>query len=80
VTKVAANPGFAINLCDEEGDAFAEGVFLFFGDTIIKVAESKEDFEQFVLHLRKMSFQINRGIFNMPRIGFYGHTNQIGSL
>ena len=52
-------PGFTINLCDEDGDAFMEGIFLFFGDTIIKAADNKEEFQKFLEHLQLVKQQID---------------------
>jgi hypothetical protein len=53
-------PGFTINLHDNDGDSFSDGVFLFFGNgAIIKVADSKEEFEKFLEHLKLIGEQLD---------------------
>jgi hypothetical protein len=51
-------PGYTINLYDSDGDSYMEGIFLFFGDTIIEVADSKEEFDKFLDHLQVVRSQI----------------------
>ena len=55
---MTATPTYAINLFDADGDVTREGIFLFFGDTIIKVAESKEDFAKFLAHISCINEEI----------------------
>lgn len=53
-------PGFVINLYDNDGDSFSDGIFLFFGnEVVIKVADSKEEFEKFLEHLKLIGEQYN---------------------
>lgn len=51
-------PGYTIDLHDSDGDSYMGGIFLFFGDTIIKVADSKEEFDKFLEHLQVVRSQI----------------------
>lgn len=55
---MSAKPTFAINLFDADGDVIEKGVFLFFDTTIIKVAESKEDFEAFLNHITQVNKEL----------------------
>ena len=51
-------PGYTINSHDDDGDSYMDGIFLFFGETIIKVADSKEGFDKFIEHLQVVRSQI----------------------
>jgi hypothetical protein len=51
-------PTFSINIHDRDGDIMDEGVFLYFGDAMIKVADDKEEFAKFVDYLKKIDDEI----------------------
>ena len=51
-------PTFSINRHDRDGDVFDEGVFLHFGDTSVKVADSIADFKSFKIHISSMEQEI----------------------
>ena len=51
-------PTFSVNLHDRDGDIFCEGIYLHYGDTIIKVATSLRGFEAHAKHLFNMIDEI----------------------
>jgi hypothetical protein len=51
-------PTFSINIHDRNGDIMDDGIFLYFGDAMIKVADDKDEFAAFVNHLKKIEDEI----------------------
>ena len=49
---------FSINRYDKDGDCFEKGVFLHFGKTTIKAADSIKEFSEIVDHFREMVNEI----------------------
>ena len=49
---------FSINDYDRDGDIFEEGIFLHFGVTRVKVADSLNEFAAFIEHLNKIYTEI----------------------
>lgn len=52
------NIAFSVNDYDRDGDATDEGIFLHFGGTRVKAAESIEDFRTIVQHMEAMVREI----------------------
>ena len=50
---------FSVNTYDNEGDEVDNGVFLHFGDTMLKVADDPDDYDRFVEKLGGMSKEIH---------------------
>jgi hypothetical protein len=48
------HPNFTVDLCDHDGDAYSEGIFLHYGDTVIKVADTLNGFKAHAEHLLGM--------------------------
>ena len=44
-------PMFSVNLHDAHGDVYSEGIFLHYGDTTIKVADTLKGFRAHADHL-----------------------------
>ena len=55
-------PTFSINLYDRDGDAYCEGIYLHYGDTIIKVASSLRGFQAHANHLVNMADEIKENL------------------
>jgi hypothetical protein len=53
-----AKPTFSLGIYDSDGDVVEGGVYLWFGDMCIKVADSVEDYLGFVEHLRAIGNEI----------------------
>ena len=47
-------PNFTKDLCGSDGDAYSEGIFLHYGDTVIKVADTLKGFVAHAEHLISM--------------------------
>ena len=52
------NIGFSVNEYDSDGDATDKGVFLHFGETRVKAADSIDDFRSIVQHMNAMVREI----------------------
>ena len=55
-------PTFSINLHDRDGDPYCEGIYLHYGDTVIKVASSLRGFAAHAAHLIKMTTEIKENL------------------
>lgn len=53
-----AKPTFSVNDFDFEGDVVEKGIYLHFGDTRIKVADSGADFGAFIENLKVLRKEI----------------------
>jgi hypothetical protein len=51
-------PNFTVNLCGNDGDAYSTGIFLHYGDTVIKVADTIKGFKAHTKHLVTMVDEI----------------------
>lgn len=51
-------PIFSVNQYDSDGDIVEEGIWLHFGDTIVKVAIDVDDYQGFIDHLKCMKREI----------------------
>ena len=49
---------FSVNEYDRDGDVTDKGVFLHFGETRVKAADSIEDFRSIVQHMKAMVSEI----------------------
>lgn len=49
---------FTINQYDYEGDCFDKGIFLHFGPASVKVADTFEEFEDFIKQLENMKTEM----------------------
>ncbi len=49
---------FSVNEYDRDGDVTDEGVFLHFGETRVKAADSIDDFRSIVQHMKDMVSEI----------------------
>jgi hypothetical protein len=49
---------FSINRYDKDGNVFEEGVFLNFGETSVKAANSIEEFKSILFHFQAMIVEI----------------------
>ena len=49
---------FSVNEYDSDGDATDKGVFLHFGETRVKAADSIDDFRSIVQHMKAMVSEI----------------------
>ena len=58
-TQDAAHPSFSVNLYDRDGDMYCEGIYLHYGDTIIKIATTLNGFNAHVQHLEKIAKEIS---------------------
>jgi len=56
--RMVERPTFSINDYDSDGDVVDTGVYLHFGDSRIKVADSAFDFVSFINHLKGMHKEI----------------------
>ena len=56
-----AKPTFSVNRYDADGDVWENGVYLHFGMATIKVADTKEEYRNFVSHLKFMESEICTG-------------------
>jgi len=54
-----AKPSFSINLYDRDGDAFEDGIYLHYENTIIKVSNGVEGFKRYIEHLQSMVSEIS---------------------
>jgi len=52
-------PTFSINIHDNHGDKYMDGIFLHFGPSIIKVSADPDKFKEFNRHLRGMEREIS---------------------
>lgn len=57
-----AHPTFSINLHDHDGDVYCEGIYLHYGDTIIKVASTMCGFRAHAMSLINMAEEISEGM------------------
>jgi hypothetical protein len=57
MTKVK-DISFSINKYDKDGDITDEGIFLHFGETMVKVSSSFDDFKTIVNEFKKMIKEI----------------------
>ena len=53
------HPSFSVNLHDRDGDAYCEGIYLHYGDTIIKVASTLNGFKAHAASLVAMANEIS---------------------
>jgi hypothetical protein len=51
-------PTFMVGLYDHEGDLIEDGIFLFFGNSMVKVAANEFDYDRFLEHLDSMKHEI----------------------
>jgi len=58
VKKKVRDVLFSVNDYDSDGDVHEEGIYLHFGDTRIKVADSLKAFQDFITHLDAMCKEI----------------------
>ena len=56
-----AKPTFSVDRFDKDGDAWEMGVYLHFGFASVKVADTPEEFGNFVAHLKFMESEIVSG-------------------
>jgi len=49
---------FSVNRYDEDGDELERGIFIHFGDTMVKVAENIEEFEEFQKNMESIKEEI----------------------
>jgi hypothetical protein len=56
------HPSFSVNLHDKDGDPYCEGIYLHYGDTIIKVASSLSGFKAHAEYLASMVDEIEENI------------------
>jgi len=52
------SPTFSINLHDRDGDSYCDGIYLHYGDTVIKVASTLNGFKAHAAHLTSMADEI----------------------
>lgn len=45
---------FSVNRYDDDGDVVGEGVYLHFGETIVRVAETTEDLDAFEKNIKDL--------------------------
>lgn len=57
-----AHPTFSVNLYDRDGDVYCEGIFLHYGDTVIKVASTIDGFRAHTASLKSMAEEISGGM------------------
>lgn len=55
------HPTFSINIHDHDGDVYCEGIYLHYGDTIIKVATTLDGFKAHTKLLETMAKEIGDG-------------------
>ena len=55
-------PTFSVNLHDSDGDIYSEGIFLHYGNTIIKVASTLRGFKAHASGLFAMADEISENI------------------
>ena len=55
---MAASPLFSINEYDKDGDICETGIFLHFGETRIKIAESVSDITEFINNIKNIQKEI----------------------
>jgi len=51
-------PTFSVNLHDKDGDIYSEGIFLHYGNTIIKVASTLRGFKAHAKRITEMADEI----------------------
>lgn len=56
-------PSFSINDYDRDGDIYQDGIFLHFGDTRIKAAETLDEFKKWPDMFKKMIDEIEENCF-----------------
>ncbi len=56
---------FSVNMHDDEGDVWMNGIFLHFGDTTILVAKTMSEFSEFCDRLISMKPEIMEN-YNVP--------------
>ena len=56
------HPTFSINLHDEDGDVVCAGIYLHYGDTVIKVASTIRGFRAHASGLSAMADEISENI------------------
>ena len=56
-----AKPTFSVDRFDKDGDDWETGVYLHFGIASVKVADTPEEFGNFVAHLKFMESEIVSG-------------------
>ena len=54
----SAKPQFIVDLHDSDGDVFESGIWFSFGRAFVRVADSADDLDRFIDHLRSMSHEI----------------------
>ena len=52
------SPTFSVNLHDKDGDVYCEGIYLHYGDAIIKVASTLRGFKAHATNLASMADEI----------------------
>lgn len=57
-----AKPTFSIDRFDKDGDAYEKGVYLHFGFVSVKVADTKEEYRDFVAYLERIGSEIVDGV------------------
>ena len=55
-------PTFSVNLHDRDGDVSCEGIYLHYGDTVIKVASTLRGFKAHAAHLTSMADEIEENL------------------
>lgn len=50
---------FSVNTYDKDGDVVDEGIFLHFGETVVKAADTFSDFRSLVGHIQSMVNEIS---------------------
>jgi len=56
-----AKPTFSVNRYDKDGDVWEDGVYLHFGMASLKVADTREEYKNFVERLKFMESEILDG-------------------
>ncbi len=49
---------FSVNSYDRDGDIIDKGIFLHFGDTMVRVADNLADFKSITFHMEKIVKEI----------------------
>lgn len=50
---------FSIDLCDNDGDSFSDGIFLHFGDAVaVKIADCADDLDDFFDNITRIKNEI----------------------
>lgn len=57
-------PSFSTNLYDRDGDIYSDGIYLHYGDTMIKICEDIKGFNEYIEHLIVMKKEINEAFNN----------------